>query len=141
MNLLLRAVNNALLDTYQLKSLDGIADGILVEELAVVKDGEKLRVLIVDKEGNDVTTDNYALREPYDRVISCLGYTYNFSLFSRFVSLKKALYVSFLENIFNAILLKYNSKLAKEFCSCEHLFLKFYHLGRISSIAEVCIFC
>ncbi|XP_014671915.1 PREDICTED: FAD-dependent oxidoreductase domain-containing protein 2-like [Priapulus caudatus] len=76
------AVNNNLLDTYQLKSLDGIADGVNVEELAVTRDGDRLRVVIADKHGNDVTTDNYALREPYDRVINCLGFKYDFSLFN-----------------------------------------------------------
>ncbi|KAJ8345117.1 hypothetical protein SKAU_G00293100 [Synaphobranchus kaupii] len=110
------AVNNEVLDTYQLKSLDGLAEGSL-EEIAIVKgggaDGKRrgrtgkgrgtgkegrgqlyltLAELLDTPTGNktsDVTTasisshhnDNFPLRQPYDRVIRCLGFRFNFSIF------------------------------------------------------------
>ncbi|XP_056309457.1 FAD-dependent oxidoreductase domain-containing protein 2 [Danio aesculapii] len=108
----LRAVNNELLDTYQLKSLDGLVEGRL-EDIAIVrreKNGKRraakkrnptstkkneslyltLTELLDDHNGtNKVTgqnlpgyhTDNFSLRQPYDRVIRCLGFRFNFSIF------------------------------------------------------------
>ncbi|XP_026859127.1 FAD-dependent oxidoreductase domain-containing protein 2 [Electrophorus electricus] len=111
----LRAVNNELLDTYQLKSLDGLVEGGL-EDIAIVqrgKDGGKRRAgknrmgkssegkmqlyftlseLLDRQDGNRSTAitaenlpgyhdDNFSLRQPYDRVIRCLGFRFNFSVF------------------------------------------------------------
>ncbi|KAG7459495.1 hypothetical protein MATL_G00211320 [Megalops atlanticus] len=112
----LRAVNNELLDTYQLKSLDGLVEGGL-EEIAIVKGGGvdrkrsgrkrkggarggkergqlylTLAELLDNPKGNrssEVTAatlpayhnDNFPLRQPYDRVIRCLGFRFNFSIF------------------------------------------------------------
>ncbi|RXN20068.1 FAD-dependent oxidoreductase domain-containing 2 [Labeo rohita] len=111
----LRAVNNELLDTYQLKSLDGLVEGRL-EDIAIVrreKDGGKRRTakkrsqmstggkeqlyltlteLLDNQNGNNISkvtgqnlpgyhTDNFSLRQPYDRVIRCLGFRFNFSIF------------------------------------------------------------
>ncbi|XP_077068023.1 FAD-dependent oxidoreductase domain-containing protein 2 [Siphateles boraxobius] len=111
----LRAVNNELLDTYQLKSLDGLVEGRL-EDIAIVrrgKDGGKRRTakkrsrtsvvgkeplyltlteLLDDQNGKNTSevtgqnlpgyhTDNFSLRQPYDRVIRCLGFRFNFSIF------------------------------------------------------------
>ncbi|XP_016394600.1 FAD-dependent oxidoreductase domain-containing protein 2-like [Sinocyclocheilus rhinocerous] len=111
----LRAVNNELLDTYQLKSLDGLVEGRL-EDIAIVhkeKDGGKRRTakknsqtptegkeqlyltlteLLDDQNGNNISkvtgqnlpgyhTDNFSFRQPYDRVIRCLGFRFNFSIF------------------------------------------------------------
>ncbi|XP_071774619.1 FAD-dependent oxidoreductase domain-containing protein 2 [Centroberyx gerrardi] len=113
----LRAVNNELLDTYQLKSLDGLVEGGL-EDIAVVQQKEDerrrsgrkqserrpggkrrrgqlyltLAELLDSKEGRNgsgVTAanlpayhnDNFSLRQPYDRVIRCLGFRFNFSIF------------------------------------------------------------
>ncbi|KAK3717351.1 hypothetical protein QZH41_011592, partial [Actinostola sp. cb2023] len=67
----LRAVNNDILDTYQLKSLDGLLE-LPVEIIAIVKKNGKL---FVD------TTDNFAIREPYDRVIRCMGFKFDYSVF------------------------------------------------------------
>ncbi|XP_051572206.1 FAD-dependent oxidoreductase domain-containing protein 2-like [Myxocyprinus asiaticus] len=107
----LSAVNNELLDTYQLKSLDGLVEGRL-EEIAIVRrgrDGGKrkagkkrsgkerlfltLSELLDDRNGNKTSTvtaqnlpgyhtDNFSLRQPYDRVIRCLGFRFNFSIFA-----------------------------------------------------------
>ncbi|XP_061079499.1 FAD-dependent oxidoreductase domain-containing protein 2 [Conger conger] len=112
----LRAVNNELLDTYQLKSLDGLADGRL-EDIAIVRGGgadrkrtgrtgkgrgkgrqgrEQLHLTLAElldsSKGNktsEVTretessylNDNFPFRQPYDRVLRCLGFQFNFSIF------------------------------------------------------------
>lgn len=108
-------MNNELLDTYQLKSLDGLVEGRL-DDIAIVrrvnnegkrKTGNKtsgkslkgkeqlyltLSELLDNQNGNkssNVTTqnlpgyhtDNFSLRQPYDRVIRCLGFRFNFSIF------------------------------------------------------------
>ncbi|KAM6215927.1 FAD-dependent oxidoreductase domain-containing protein 2 [Rhynchocyon petersi] len=89
----LRAINNGLLDTYQLKSLDGLLESHL-EDLAIVKDPEgklhvTLRFLVEDANQSAEAValpqddnDNFALRVAYDRVISCLGWNFNFSIFN-----------------------------------------------------------
>uniref|UniRef100_A0A8C8GV54 FAD-dependent oxidoreductase domain-containing protein 2 n=1 Tax=Oncorhynchus tshawytscha TaxID=74940 RepID=A0A8C8GV54_ONCTS len=90
----LRAVNNELLDTYQLKSLDGLVEGGL-EDIAIDKRGKLFLTLaeLLDsldgKNSSKVTAtnlpvyhnDNFSLRQPYDRVIRCLGFRFNFSIF------------------------------------------------------------
>ncbi|XP_063039743.1 FAD-dependent oxidoreductase domain-containing protein 2 [Engraulis encrasicolus] len=116
----LRAVNNELLDTYQLKSLDGLVEGSL-EDIAIVRreegrrkekrKGQKDRrkktkggaergqqLYLTLTELLDVSSrnrsakvraenlpghfnDNFSLRQPYDRVIRCLGFRFNFSIF------------------------------------------------------------
>lgn len=112
--LFFRAINNELLDTYQLKSLDGLVEGRL-EDIAIVrreKDGLRRRMAkkrsqkstegkeqlyltlteLLDQNGNNISkitgqnlpgfhTDNFSLRQPYDRVIRCLGFRFNFSIF------------------------------------------------------------
>ncbi|XP_031455952.1 FAD-dependent oxidoreductase domain-containing protein 2 [Phasianus colchicus] len=92
----LRAINNGLLDTYQLKSLDGLLEGDL-EDLAIVKDKKgklhiTLRFYLENKNisaGIDGITlpqdelDNFATRAPYDRVIRCLGWKFDFSIYNR----------------------------------------------------------
>lgn len=107
--LFFRAVNNDILDTYQLKSLDGLAEFRLdkiaitrLKEQGTKKSGtaikEKLYVSIKkfikdekEKNSSDVTgeelagyyVDNFSMRKPYDRVIRCLGFRFNFSIFER----------------------------------------------------------
>ncbi|XP_012723313.2 FAD-dependent oxidoreductase domain-containing protein 2 [Fundulus heteroclitus] len=106
----LRAVNNELLDTYQLKSLDGLVEAHL-EDIVIAKQEERGRRRSGGKKGetraklylglqkfrqagdernaSDVSPeelpghhiDNFPLRRPYDRVIRCLGFRFNFSIF------------------------------------------------------------
>ncbi|XP_022529339.1 FAD-dependent oxidoreductase domain-containing protein 2 [Astyanax mexicanus] len=113
----LRAVNNELLDTYQLKSLDGLVEGGL-EDIAIVRRGQDggksrrtggkkrtvksterkeqfyltLSELLDNRNSNksgNITAenlpgyhdDNFSLRQPYDRVIRCLGFRFNFSIY------------------------------------------------------------
>jgi len=95
-------VNNALLDTYQLKSLDAVLE-VPVEKMRIRRRNGKHYVYIDgaqlpysgttsnitdDDESliagtSTVDYDNFALREPYDRIIRCLGFKFNESLFSQ----------------------------------------------------------
>lgn len=106
----LRAVNNELLDTYQLKSLDGLVEARL-EKIVIAEKKEQSRrrssgskerkgkfyvtlnkyLLNQDEEKNSSAVtgeelpgfhnDNFSMRKPYDRVIRCLGFRFNFSVF------------------------------------------------------------
>ncbi|XP_017516805.3 FAD-dependent oxidoreductase domain-containing protein 2 isoform X2 [Manis javanica] len=90
----LRAINNGLLDTYQLKSLDGLLESDLTD-LAIVKDHEgKFHVTLKFflEENNQSAeaiplpqddNDNFAMRVAYDRVIRCLGWNFDFSIFNK----------------------------------------------------------
>lgn len=107
-------MNNELIDTYQLKSLDGLLEAQL-EKIVIVQRKEKgsrrsggkkhneekkgqlyvtLNKYIQDekeKNSSDVMAeelpgyhiDNFSMRKPYDRVIRCLGFRFNFSIFDR----------------------------------------------------------
>uniref|UniRef100_A0A5F9CYM9 FAD-dependent oxidoreductase domain-containing protein 2 n=1 Tax=Oryctolagus cuniculus TaxID=9986 RepID=A0A5F9CYM9_RABIT len=91
----LRAINNGLLDTYQLKSLDGLLESDLTD-LAILKDREgKFHVTLkffVEEAGTNQSadavtlpqddSDNFAMRVAYDRVIRCLGWNFDFSIFN-----------------------------------------------------------
>jgi hypothetical protein len=115
-----RAVNNELLDTYQLKSLDGIFEAP-VELMAIRQRYGKLYLEVrenlnipysrrMDSVQTEATADapqmaaaandtkrgpsassrfiyhdNFAAREPYDRVVRCLGFSFNDSIFSQLV--------------------------------------------------------
>ncbi|XP_073429118.1 FAD-dependent oxidoreductase domain-containing protein 2 isoform X10 [Dendrobates tinctorius] len=94
----LRAINNGLLDTYQLKSLDGLLEGDLSDLALIRDDSGKLYVthkhylksnpannhtMIPDSMLLQNNLDNFAAREPYDRVIRCLGWKFDFSIFDR----------------------------------------------------------
>lgn len=104
----LRAVNNEVLDTYQLKSLDGLVETHL-EEIAITKraeggrrrpkhgkNKEKLYLTLKKfiqngssssnasaEELSGFHIDNFSMRKPYDRVIRCLGFKFNFSIFDK----------------------------------------------------------
>jgi len=81
----LRAVNNELLDTYQLKSLDGILEGP-IHRVKIEKKGSKLWVSPSKDNGYDEdwerSHDNGAFREPYDVIIRALGFTFDDSVFN-----------------------------------------------------------
>ncbi|XP_065820500.1 FAD-dependent oxidoreductase domain-containing protein 2 isoform X2 [Labrus bergylta] len=108
----LRAVNNELLDTYQLKSLDGLLEARLEKVVIAPRKEQSSRrrrsgvekrekkgklFLTLNKylqnrgEKNDSGVageelpgfhyDNFSMRKPYDRVIRCLGFRFNFSVF------------------------------------------------------------
>ena len=73
-----RAVNNNILDTYQLKSLDGVLEGDLEDVTFFREDG---RIYIAVAGGN---AENFALREGYDFVIRCLGFVFNNTIFHKY---------------------------------------------------------
>lgn len=96
----IRAVNNGLLDTYQLKSLDGLLEGDL-NHIVIIRDkkgklhlrlkhhlnrsnaSQDMSMTIHDQRLlSEEGADNFAVRLPYDRVIRCLGWTFDFSIFS-----------------------------------------------------------
>ena len=80
-----RAVNNALLDTYQLKSLDALVEAT-TDDMRIVKQGNKLKLELVDvAEGitDSLVFDNFAMREPYDKVVQCLGFQFDDEIFNR----------------------------------------------------------
>ncbi|XP_076305462.1 FAD-dependent oxidoreductase domain-containing protein 2-like isoform X2 [Tachypleus tridentatus] len=82
----LRAINNGLLDNYQLKSLDGLIE-VPVEQLKLRKINGKIFVVKPDQNTTGIdkvlsdTWDNFALREGYDVVIRCLGFDFDDAIF------------------------------------------------------------
>ncbi|KAK3598860.1 hypothetical protein CHS0354_008608 [Potamilus streckersoni] len=87
----LRAVNNALLDTYQLKSLDGILQ-VGLDEMKIVKRGNKFQLQVSNMKGSgksrDQMHDNFPMREPYDKIIRCLGFKFDSDIFNLSSSFK-----------------------------------------------------
>ncbi|CAB3382387.1 Hypothetical predicted protein [Cloeon dipterum] len=81
----LRAVNNDLLDTYQLKSLDGLLEADVRGMTLRRSRGGKLRVRFNSSLDLELASDadSFALRDAYDRVIACLGFKFDDSIFHR----------------------------------------------------------
>ncbi|XP_074647210.1 FAD-dependent oxidoreductase domain-containing protein 2-like [Tubulanus polymorphus] len=79
----LRAVNNGLLDTYQLKSLDGILEAP-VEDLVVFKHKDGYLYVTDVNIGTESISkfDNNPLRDHYDVIVRCLGFQFDKSIFS-----------------------------------------------------------
>ncbi|XP_033739735.1 FAD-dependent oxidoreductase domain-containing protein 2-like [Pecten maximus] len=77
-----RAVNNGLLDTYQLKSLDGLLEFSNISAFRVVSEGGKL--FLRDREIMSAMHpfDNDPLNTPYDKIIRCLGFMFDKSIFN-----------------------------------------------------------
>lgn len=114
----LRAVNNNLLDTYQLKSLDGLLEASVEDMVLERRDGQifvqfpwdndsrahlqeaaKGQPQPQEEEEERITEnhfDNFSLREGYDLVLRCLGFKFDFSIFDNSTlpgpSAKKAKY-------------------------------------------------
>ena len=95
-----RAINNGLLDTYQLKSLDAVLEAPVEEMILERTRSNRLRLGV--KDGEPDTTegdgedrdgdgqiddldeyDNFALRDEYDKVIVCLGFKFDDSIFTK----------------------------------------------------------
>ncbi|KAF4519833.1 hypothetical protein B566_EDAN006847 [Ephemera danica] len=72
------ALNNNLLDTYQLKSLDGLLEAS-VDGMTLQRRNGKLWVRFNDTADMVAASeaDSFALREGYDDVISCLGFIFD----------------------------------------------------------------
>ena len=76
----------ALLDTYQLKSLDAVAEAEVDKiQMKVVKVGNrlKLKVLETSRFPSLQKYDNNVLRHLYDKIIVCFGFQFENSIFSR----------------------------------------------------------
>lgn len=84
----LRAVNNELLDTYQLKSLDGVLEASISEVSIVKQPDGKMLLKVHNEDGMQMDEeeesdyDNFAMREPYDRIIRCLGFSFDTDIFN-----------------------------------------------------------
>jgi hypothetical protein len=80
-------VNNDLLDTYQLKSLDGLLE-TEVEGITLERREGKLWVRFNNSMDMEMASDadSFALREGYDDVISCLGFKFDSTIFHRWAS-------------------------------------------------------
>ncbi|XP_065889903.1 FAD-dependent oxidoreductase domain-containing protein 2-like isoform X3 [Dysidea avara] len=88
----LRAINDEILDTYQLKSLDGIFEAELdSEDQAILTKGNKLYLILsqelakMQKQYADKLPDNNGIgtfQSGYDHIIRCLGFRFNFSIFT-----------------------------------------------------------
>ena len=75
-----------MLDTYQLKSLDALVDAS-TDDMSIVKQGNKFKLELVDV-AEDITDslvvdDNFATRKPYDKVVQCLGFQFDYDIFNR----------------------------------------------------------
>uniref|UniRef100_A0A4D5S014 Putative conserved secreted protein n=1 Tax=Ixodes scapularis TaxID=6945 RepID=A0A4D5S014_IXOSC len=73
----LRAINNDLLDHYQLKSLDGLLEADLRELKIVRTPSGKIAVHVINDTYNYVPPE-----DEYDTVIRCLGFTYDDTMFT-----------------------------------------------------------
>lgn len=69
----LRAVNNNFLDTYQLKSQNGVLDATVEN---IERDGDGFRVMVTHHRANDTQVKYH-----YDRILSCTGFQFNIDLF------------------------------------------------------------
>lgn len=70
----LRAINNNFLDTYQLKSQNAVLDATIQK---IEKSGDKYIVSVIYSHANGETEDLI-----YDRVISCMGFKFDNSIFA-----------------------------------------------------------
>jgi thioredoxin reductase len=70
----LRAINNSLLDTYQLKSQNALLDGTIQR---IERHGGSYLVTVSFARVNEVTKDI-----PYDRVIACTGFRFDPAIFA-----------------------------------------------------------
>ena len=70
----LRAINNTILDSYQLKSQNAVLDANIV---SIKKEGEQYRVTFAYKHAEDEVEDIV-----YDRIICCTGFRFDNSIFN-----------------------------------------------------------
>lgn len=77
-------MNNELLDTYQLKSLDGLLE-YDINDYKVVKQGGQLYLRENQPPGRQWEEyDNDPLLTPYDKIIRCLGFQFDSSIFRKY---------------------------------------------------------
>ena len=79
--MLKRALNNDLLDTYQLKSLDGFLE-LDLNKINITKINDKYYLSVMNIDGKHQNQINSL---GYDYVIRCMGFKFDFDLFKKFV--------------------------------------------------------
>lgn len=81
----IRGVNNGILDTYQLKSLDGLAEAdVKGMNISRTPDGRLQCKPATSGKYKDMTvSDSYPFRDNYDAVIRCLGFKFDNSIFAK----------------------------------------------------------
>ncbi|XP_076075879.1 FAD-dependent oxidoreductase domain-containing protein 2-like isoform X1 [Mytilus galloprovincialis] len=84
----IRAINNEILDTYQLKSLDGFLEYGNLEDYMIVRKKDGLYLTDADEEAAKIwgQFENDPLQKPYDQIIRCLGFRFDTSIFSNQLS-------------------------------------------------------
>ncbi|CAG2211138.1 unnamed protein product [Mytilus edulis] len=82
----IRAINNEILDTYQLKSLDGFLEYGNIEDYMIVRKKDGLYLTDADEEAAKIwgQFENDPLQKPYDQIIRCLGFRISFEYFEEF---------------------------------------------------------
>lgn len=80
-----RAINNEILDTFQLKSLDGFLECGNIEDYMIVRKKDGLYLTDADEEAAKIwgQFENDPLQKPYDQIIRCLGFRFDTSIFSK----------------------------------------------------------
>ncbi|RDD41256.1 FAD-dependent oxidoreductase domain-containing protein 2 [Trichoplax sp. H2] len=75
-----RGINSKILDSYQLKTLDGLLEERISAIGFVKREDNKLHLCFKDDNSGNLTESKSDLR--YDRIIRCLGFRYDKSIFS-----------------------------------------------------------
>lgn len=112
-----RAVNNDVIETYQLKSLDGLVENNM-ENLAIIQQGGKKlsdmkRFYLLSKhlyenlkemnstylmkdvlQKHEKERETFFWQKPYNRVIRCTGFRFNFSIFDRYSSTESGAFIT-----------------------------------------------
>uniref|UniRef100_A0A914UQ38 Uncharacterized protein n=1 Tax=Plectus sambesii TaxID=2011161 RepID=A0A914UQ38_9BILA len=80
----IRGINNEVLDSYHLKSLDGILEGMSIEEVDIVRRTDGKLDLIPNKKSHISLEDmdHNPVRHGYDRILRCIGFQWDKSLFN-----------------------------------------------------------
>ena len=78
-NELLRGVSNEVLDAYQLKSLDTVLEAD-ASKFTVTKGADGM-LHVTSSEGNLTSRDSSPMRQGYDKVIECVGFQWDDSVF------------------------------------------------------------
>lgn len=110
-------MNNDVIDTYQLKSLDGLVENN-IENLAIIQQGGKKlsnmkKFYLLSKhlyenlkemnstylmkdvlQKHEKERETFFWQKPYNRVIRCTGFRFNFSIFDRYSSMESGAFIT-----------------------------------------------
>lgn len=97
--LVLSGLNNEVFDSYMLKSLDGVFEADS-SEMYIVKRESDGKLMLKSAVATDINyMDQNPVREGYDRIIRCLGFKWDDSLFSKYYVTEVCLYIYYGFNI------------------------------------------